>query len=591
MDELSSQILQIFKNAGYRGKKRGKYLYGTSETTAYKKVIKELLTDSLVKEAEALGSVPLAKEFYRAQDSTKIKEALDSLKVGQSPEGGQIPKELSDSRTGEVGDMCRRFTVIRTIFPSVYGETLERKYGYYVHFYDPVAKEMINPDSLSIDAVLLQRGQDADYVRNAEEAEIPIFSPGFNPGTSQLIYKEPDDSGELVTKLNFFKGPYYLSLIEDNEDEVVGGVRGFFKTFFESLFPEELDREYVYDWIHHAVFGQRAQTILYLAGPQGTGKSLLATDILGTMVGGKYWIKSGYHKFTSQFNSEDTISRIEFFDECAIDTEEILNQLKSDTNDTRVIEGKGKDRKNIRNFKSIIVATNNTDNVAFTSRDRRISAPLTGSVNLKNIINEDEISSFKQSLINKDVTDPIFLEFLSFAKMIRDREPKNSTTDPLKGTHYHNLVLRSLAKWQRHLIETIISTHRPGRLFNLGAVFPGTSTVKTSAPQSAQTYRDFISEFVYKGEMKLGELIDIKVCGDAPLNSPYKPKGQFNIGYHLIVNEEFEKKYCHNYGKVDEEEDRPNPTHLPIQQYHDPGPVKKPKIIGLHDEDNAEDLL
>ena len=131
---------------------------------------------------------------------------------------------------------------------------------------------------------------------------------------------------------------------------------------------------YVRKWTAHMIQrpDQLPETALVLRGLQGTGKSTLA-HTLGHLVEPHYIELSGTHQVSGQFNSH--LANVLLVNA----NEAIWGGRKSEegalkamiTDPTTAIEGKGRDIVQVRNFKRLIVTTNEAWAVPMAADDRR----------------------------------------------------------------------------------------------------------------------------------------------------------------------------------------------------------------------------
>lgn len=154
------------------------------------------------------------------------------------------------------------------------------------------------------------------------------------------------------------------------------GACGRFWTFLHEVICSGNDEHYCYvrRWISHMIRRPRElpEVALVLRGLQGTGKSTFA-HILGHLVEPHYIELSGMHQVSGKFNSH--LANVLLVNA----NEAIWGGHKSEegalkamiTDPTTAIEGKGRDIIQVRNFKRLIVTTNEAWAVPMAADDRR----------------------------------------------------------------------------------------------------------------------------------------------------------------------------------------------------------------------------
>lgn len=202
--------------------------------------------------------------------------------------------------------------------------------------------------------------------------------------------------------------------------------------------------EYMKKWICHMVTGRKMKTALYLKGPQGIGKSSLAT--LLTLVVGEHTVYTTQTNscLVGRFNGELIGVTLAVFEElkCSTPSEwsSMSSVLKAIITEPRIsIEQKGKDAFNIHNLLSVIICSN--DNVIkMDLNDRRY---LMTDVSPKKMGDKDYWNELYSIYKDKNVICSFYHDCLEYAKNnpfdelpeLRDIETESKTEAIIKNLH------------------------------------------------------------------------------------------------------------------------------------------------------------
>ena len=422
-----------------------------------------------------------------------------------------------------------------------------------------------------------------------------VFTRDVTKDTGEVVKETIVNSyniPKIVRRLNGDPGFLDLSYLKN------GKLNGFIKKLILHLLPNKTDRELTLDWLHHAIFS-RAATALILVGQKGTGKNILVETILRPLVGSKYHKKTNKQTLEEKFNSPYKMSRIVLFDEVPLNDDVKIDNIKNLLNGQIGLEKKGQDIEDIKNYASSIFLHNDRSKMRLSTDDRRFSVPEITNTPMRGYnqaggeFTDEEISEFCKAIDEEDVNSDHYKDLCLFYLFLRDRVPTLDRHQPIKNDYYFKVCDESMPGWQTMALRTIHSITKRDMVVPFGMIF----SKEIDKRVKPETMKNFLDGYLRLGKYKLGKCVEMLTVphekrlkqGSGPSASRiWKDHG----GFGLEIEPEYFDLFCNVVDTVaKDEDDKPDPSHKPIQQYHDPGPVKKPMIIGLHDEDNAEDLL
>ena len=244
--------------------------------------------------------------------------------------------------------------------------------------------------------------------------------------------------------------------------------------------------EYVRKWTAHMF--QRPhelpETALVLRGLQGTGKSTFA-HTLGRLVEPHYIELSGMHQVSGQFNSH--LANVLLVNA----NEAIWGGRKSEegalkamiTDPTTAIEGKGRDIIQVRNFKRLVVTTNEAWAVPMAADDRRFFV-----LDVSDVHKEDH-AYFKELV---DQLDGGGYEALMHDLMNEDLAGFNPRQMPASAASF-DLKLRSadsVTQWLYETLNTGYHDFSPDVMCGYGTggrvIYYGTATAKVVKQANAE---------------------------------------------------------------------------------------------------------
>lgn len=334
-------------------------------------------------------------------------------------------------------------------------------------------------------------GSDLDTVK------LKLANKVFSPFVLEPVYLENETN---FICLNLYNPP------EWRKAERIPNPRipNFINKLLNHLFPSQEAKEYVICWIAWAVFS-RNQTILCLIGARGTGKTILS-DVVTALVGREYSKIVGESILTDKFNAPMEDNRLVILEEVMANEQKDINKLKSFANNFIPLEKKGSDQDTIENYNSIMLLANEFNSVSLAPQDRRFSAPEITSIDLKKVVTEEEIDQFVVGLHD----DPMFDELVEFGQYLENNytklTEKFSNNIPFKGKHYYDIVRSTLSEWKL-FIESEIEVSKYDRIYvsDLSKAFRR-KFPDSKFPTTTATLQNFLTDYLYMGEHRLGDL-------------------------------------------------------------------------------------
>ena len=277
-----------------------------------------------------------------------------------------------------------------------------------------------------------------------------------------------------------------------------------FSEFIERLVPNEKCRNFVLDWMHHALVAKN-NTYLVLNGAKGIGKNILSNDIMSKLVGENYHVIAPESATDSNFNSFLLDKRVIVMDEKKVPDGPALNKLKRYINAGQAVEKKGVDsNKTIETFNSFIICNNKAEEMHIEYDDRRFSViDLTKKSLKKKKDTPDGWDKDKiESLSNMSDEDVSQLGYWLFY-----RTPKFDTDTAWIGEHFYYLCYTSCTEWQKIIVDFCVEGKKEtfGQR-DLKKEYRNRNG-STKSPKK-QKIIDFVDNYLHQAKYSLGELIE-----------------------------------------------------------------------------------
>lgn len=361
-------------------------------------------------------------------------------------------------------------------------------------FFDKVSKQITSLDYATYSATV-----EKEYKIKPMPAKIE-----FNPYRPEQIYLG-DYLGQNCTHLNTYRKPeWQLSKKLSNEEaKKHAKLSPLIDDFFSHLFPNNVCKEFVYDWLHFAL-DSRCETYLVMNGAKGVGKNVLSNIMCASLVG-KNNHKIAHKGALEQFNVILAECRMIVFDEFKIIDDESINALKRYANADQMIERKGIDvGQTEKTYNSYIICNNAVTDMKIEWDDRRFSVVDLTSKKLEDVWSEDKIK-----VLLDLIEDPTSEEMRGFGYWLLYRKPvvMTSSFSVYKGDHFYKLCYTSFPEWAKMIIDEI--TNKTVKNYydegELKMMFKDRTNGVHRFPHMTKV-EDFIKNYKHNGEHYLGQI-------------------------------------------------------------------------------------
>lgn len=286
------------------------------------------------------------------------------------------------------------------------------------------------------------------------------------------------------------------------------------REFFHHLFPEKESREYVFNYLYHALTERNGcQNILVIHGPTGTGKTTFADEMMRALFGDSNWGAAPKNLFRSAFNKVLLDKRIIYLDEGKV-TYDTYATVKLYANTHMNIERKGVDADNTSElFFSLIVSTNKIGDYYVHYDDRRSSIVETTDTKLLDIWSQDQIIEFIKDLKDEDFVGAIGDWILSRSW---DDEIEVSPLTQFRGERFYKFVERHLSSWEKLVLKAVTTSGERGQ----EEIKINTLLMKVDNDKrfnfvlQEDTLLEFISGYRHLGKHSLGTVREVVEDGE-----------------------------------------------------------------------------
>jgi len=325
----------------------------------------------------------------------------------------------------------------------------------------------------------------------------------FNPYRPEHIYRAESRYGQECTHINTFKRPEWQlpRELSSVEREKFAKLPPIIDRFMSHLFPDSVCRDFVYDWLHHALT-KRCETYLVLNGAKGIGKGLFTDYLCKVLIGKENHKQAPPSGLDSNFNAILENCRMIVFDEFRIDEDDKINKLKRYINKDQMIEHKGMDvGKTIQTYNSFVISSNSLSDIRIAWDDRRFSVVDITNTKLDEKWDKTAIKELISS-IEEDDSDIM----RQFGYWLLYRNPSENEFGCYKGSHFYKLCYSSLPEWSKVIIDEVttgvydsiddITIKMSFKDRNPMGKFPQVSRIE-----------DFLKNYKHDGKNYLGEII------------------------------------------------------------------------------------
>jgi hypothetical protein len=382
------------------------------------------------------------------------------------------------------------------------------------HLVDSVTKKMMPVNITAIENAFNKKA--FDYIKSKKLYSVFL---GWNPDSTAFKYKE-----NLVQSINLYRpADWQLPYFFKGQPVPATPMPKVYVDFFKHLTANQMSYDYMLAFTAATVqHGFKPQNYCVLTGTQGIGKGVYF-QIMQKLLGFDNTGGTDANKLIdSKFNAFARNKKLIFIDELEIKKSGDENILKPFVNDTIAIEAKGVDSVSVKNYASILLASNNIGNMKISREDRRFCFVDTGPVKLldyvKNLKCGHTLDSYVKEILLDDTNIAEFGRYL-----LNFKYDKNLLIDMLESETRKTLQEETASDWvhvvmanlcpkykgkkmllteaQEHLKVLTNSTKIPGRRawIQLSKDIPGYFTVRVLKESNGE--QNFYIEFASDKEM------------------------------------------------------------------------------------------
>lgn len=194
-----------------------------------------------------------------------------------------------------------------------------------------------------------------------------------------------DDNGKACFNVYEPRSKVFTRFKTKNKD-----IPAIYEPFFNNLFPNKDQREWVYDWMTASLF-QKNQTYLCLVGKGGMGKGVLCAHIMSRLHGRENWAKVSNEWFSGDAHSPTNLhmKTLFFLDEVNVRAagKGAKAKLKSLSENPMSLRYMGESSKEYYVHFNVMFASNEIESLGFDldGSERRYSIPNIGKIPLKKL--------------------------------------------------------------------------------------------------------------------------------------------------------------------------------------------------------------
>jgi len=320
----------------------------------------------------------------------------------------------------------------------------------------------------------------------------------YDPYDVSNMIMVPYEDYELL-KINLYTPPPWrlLPCPHDNKcpEEIM--------EFLTHLFPKKDALEYALDWLYYAMT-KRHEAYLVLNGAKGIGKGIFS--LLARMLVGKaHFNDAPKGLLESQFNSSLDKQRIILLDEFRVGKEEHTT-LKRYINKFQNIEKKGIDAaRSTETFNSFIVSNNDETDMYLEYDDRRFSVVDMNTKPLLEVMSKKAVGKLVKRLEEEEEDLAVAWGYFIF-----NRGAKTDELALYKGEKYHRLIQTSLKVWQKKILNILLKGDEDIIEIDKLRKRIIAQDAKVHFPSEVQKIEDFLKNYRYGGDKRLGEVVKIE---------------------------------------------------------------------------------
>ena len=337
--------------------------------------------------------------------------------------------------------------------------------------------------------------------RKTVNSSMVLSITDYNPYVEDMGQGTRD--GVNVKIINRYQKPTWLSSMPwPQPDQVVTELPEEIQKFFDHLFTNKQDQDYVLDWMYHAITS-RMEVALVLNGAKGVGKGIFGT-ILQQLVGPDNHKKARVNMLDTNFNSDFRYNQIMEFDEIKI-TKQRVNHLKLYFNDDLSVEVKGIDGAvKMKNHNSFYISANGAGDLYLESDDRRFSVIKVTDEPLLGLMEDAEVNTLLKELTTSE--GDMIAQIGSFI-LNRGVVLNYGKVRAYKTERFYELVENSLSGWQKFLFKQITDKKTDMKLDRVRGKYNQNHS-KFPMPEANTPILDFLRNYRGVDGERIADLVD-----------------------------------------------------------------------------------
>lgn len=283
---------------------------------------------------------------------------------------------------------------------------------------------------------------------------------GWNPDSTAFKYKE-----NLVQSINLYRpADWQLSYFFKGHPVPATPMPKVYIDFFRHIAANDISYDYLLAFTAATVqHGFKPQNYCVLTGIQGLGKGVYF-QIMQELLG---FENTGYTEankiIDSKFNAFARNKKLIFIDELKIKNAGEEDILKPFVNDTIAIEAKGVDSLSVKNYASLLLASNNIGNMKISREDRRFCFVDTGEKTLLTYVDGLKCGHDIESYVKNILLDKTNIaEFGRF--LLNFKYDRKLMTSMLESETRKSLQEETASDWVHAVMANLCPKHKGKRL-------------------------------------------------------------------------------------------------------------------------------
>lgn len=284
---------------------------------------------------------------------------------------------------------------------------------------------------------------DSKLSERLRNKDIPA-SFGFNPYDRRVCWQ--DSNGSVY--YNQYQQPAHAKT-----PRTVEKLPEVFDDFLSFLFDEVDEAKEHFINVLATMLNRRVETIQCLVGTGGIGKNTLVENFLPLLVGSDNHAMARQHEIKTNFTKWAENKQVIVYDEVSLNDEQTVNTIKSRTNETFVVEGKGVDSLQAVNYATSFILSNNLAALGVFVDDRRSNiyplteTPMKDALDLLAKHGGSEVA-FRDALLNPETVANVYW-------YLRGHKAPSRLGTYKDENAYENLKSASMKDEDRELINNV----------------------------------------------------------------------------------------------------------------------------------------